>query len=131
MKLDLERVWKDDKCSIGVLSIDGVSECFTMEDVERDVKIHGETAIPHGTYSVIVSYSQRFKRELPLLVAVPNFTGIRIHPGNTAEDTDGCILPGRTKTADAVQQSRVAFEALFGKITVAIERGEEVAITVR
>jgi hypothetical protein len=112
------------------LSVDGKTECFTCEDVEREVKIPGETAIPRGVYKVIITYSQRFKRDLPLLVDVPGFQGIRIHSGNTAEDTAGCILVGRTKMPDGVYDSRIAFERLLMKIEAAIDAGQDVTIEV-
>lgn len=130
MKLHLSRTWKEPTHTTGVLTVDGVNECYCCEDVEREVKIPGETAIPTGTYQVIVTFSNRFKRDLPLLVEVPNFAGVRIHPGNTAEDTAGCILPGRVKTPDGVGDSRKAFDALFAKIEAAIDRGERVEIEI-
>lgn len=82
----------------------------------RPQKIAGQTAIPAGTYKVIIDMSNRFKRLLPLLIDVPNFTGVRIHPGNTDKDTDGCILVGTSQSPDFVGNSRVAFEALFTKM---------------
>lgn len=129
----LERTWCGPKCTIGTLSIEGRNECFTLEDVVRadGVKVYGETAIPSGTYQVIVSYSQRFKRDLPLVVDVPGFTGIRIHPGNTAEDTDGCILVGLGKGPDYVTESRAAFNILFPKIEGALDRREPVTLEVK
>lgn len=83
-------------CTLGQLYVDGKPACHTVEDVVRPAgeKVHGKTAIPEGRYQVIVTPSPRFRRDLPLLLKVPNFEGVRIHPGNTAEDTEGCILPG-------------------------------------
>jgi len=74
--------------------------CWTLEDIVREVeghpvamwKVKGRTAVPRGTYCVRVTYSNRFKTSLPLLLDVPGFEGIRIHGGNTASDTEGCIL---------------------------------------
>lgn len=76
----------------------------------------GKTAIPAGFYLVQITYSPRFKVPLPLVEDVPGFTGIRIHAGNTDEDTEGCILVGRTSHADAIGESRLALEALMAKL---------------
>lgn len=124
MKLDLQREPTLGNCTIGRLTVNGTFECYTLEDVVREEKIHGETAIPPGTYEVRITFSNRFQRDLPLLVGVPNFEGIRIHPGNTAADTEGCILVGRTRTDDSIGASRVAFNALFEKMKDAWQRHE-------
>lgn len=94
-------------------------------------KVYGETAIPAGTYNVVITPSQRFKRDLPMVENVPGFQGIRIHPGNTAEDTDGCILVGKAKGPDSVTDSRAAFNELFPKIKTALDAGETVTLEVR
>jgi hypothetical protein len=107
----------------GVLYLGGVWFCHTLEDRVRPTKIPGQTAIPAGRYQVIISMSPRFKRPLPLLLAVPGFEGIRIHPGNTAEDTEGCILPGYARGQNSVLQSRAAFDGLFSHLQVA--RGQK------
>lgn len=132
MRLKLLRDMHVANATLGKLFVDGVFECYTCEDIERidGPKIHGETAIPRGTYRAIVNRSARFKRDLPLLLNVPNFVGIRIHPGNTPADTEGCILPGRRRSDRAVMESRVAFDALFAKIRDAIAAGEDVEIEV-
>lgn len=119
MDLTLIREPSTAQSTMGKLMIDGVFECYTLEDVVRPVKIAGETAIPAGTYKVIIDMSNRFKRLLPLVVDVPGFAGIRIHPGNTARDTEGCILVGTSRSADFVGSSRVAFDALFKKMQAA------------
>jgi hypothetical protein len=130
MKLVRDDVAAD--CTLGRLFVDGAFVCFTCEDVERPDgdKIHGQTAIPRGRYGVIVTRSARFGRDLPLLVNVPGFVGVRIHPGNTAADTEGCILPGLHRTASSVTDSRVAFAGLFDKIRCALDAGEEVELEV-
>lgn len=138
MRLKLERTWCGATCTIGTLYADGKAECFTLEDVVREVrdkpvsewKVAGETAIPEGIYGVVVTPSNRFKRELPLLVNVPGFEGVRIHPGNTADDTEGCILVGVAKTPTSVTNSRQAFDALFRKINESLGAGEQVTIEV-
>jgi hypothetical protein len=111
-----------EKSTIGDLLIDGEFECFTLEDCVRSVKIKGMTAIPAGAYEVVINFSERFKRPLPLLLKVPEFEGVRIHPGNTDADTEGCILVGRMKQPDFIGESRAAFEALFNKMQEAAAR---------
>lgn len=119
MQITIKRLYKTDTSTIGELLIDGVFECFTLEDVERPVKIKSETAIPKGTYKVIINESNRFKRLLPLLLDVPNFEGVRIHSGNTNHDTEGCILVGQTRNKNYIGQSRKAFAKLFKKMQAA------------
>ena len=132
MKLLLERSWCGPSCTIGSLFVDGHFESFTLEDVVRPAgdKVYGKTAIPAGSYNVVITPSNRFKRDLPLVEGVPNFEGIRIHPGNTAEDTEGCILVGRTKGSTWVGESKAAFSALFQKIKEAIDAGDRVTLEV-
>lgn len=136
MKLRLERQPSAHGATIGELTVDMVFECYTCEDEDRhlednpDAKIKGETCIPRGTYNIIISQSSRFKRDLPLLEMVPGFDGIRIHLGNTAADTEGCILPGKTRTDRTVGESRAAFNALFDKIKDALDSGDTVEITI-
>lgn len=131
MELSLKRDVLTSEFTLGALSVDGSHECYTAEDAVRDgPKVRGETAIPAGRYKVIVTHSPRFKRPLPLLLGVQGFEGIRIHPGNDAGDTEGCILPGRTRTPDGVGESRAAFDGLFRQIEEAIHAGEEVWIDI-
>jgi len=122
MNLKLIRKYPAADCVIGELYVNDKFECFTCEDIERPVKLAGLTAIPRGHYEVVITYSERFKKPLPLLLNVPNYSGVRIHPGNTAKDTEGCILPGTGKTKNSVTQSRVAFEALFAKLKTAASK---------
>lgn len=130
MNLTLIRKYPGADCIIGELFVDGKFECYTLEDVERPVKIPGVTAIPRGTYEVVISYSNRFEKLLPLLQNVPNFEGVRIHTGNKATHTEGCILVGKSKTTDQVQQSVVAFDALFPKLQAAAAK-EKIIIEVK
>lgn len=116
MQLLLKRLHKTEKSTIGELYVDGKFECYTLEDIEREVKVAGKTAIPKGEYKVIINMSNRFKRQLPLLLNVPNFEGVRIHSGNTAENTEGCVLVGRTRSVDFIGESRLAFTSLFDKM---------------
>lgn len=113
MKLKLQRIFKAETYTIGKLFIDGVYFCDTLEDKVRDVKIKGITAIPTGKYKVKITMSNRFKKLMPLLIDVPNFEGIRIHSGNTSEDTGGCILVGKNSETGKVTNSRNTFEKLM------------------
>lgn len=90
------------------------------------VKVRGKTAVPAGRYRVVLTESPRFKRILPLLVDVPNFEGVRIHPGNTAEDTEGCLLVGFNQVKGKVVASRATFQKLFEKLWAADQAGEEI-----
>jgi len=131
MKLHLVREWNTDNSTIGELFIDGQRECFTLEDpVRAGPKISGRTAIPEGTYKIIVSMSPRFRRELPLLMNVPGFSGVRIHSGNTSGDTEGCILVGEIRGDDSIGRSRLAFDLLFAKIQTAKKAGIPVEINI-
>jgi hypothetical protein len=121
MKLLLKRIHKTDVSTIGELYIDGIFQCYTLEDIERDVKIKSETAIAKGKYKVMITLSNRFKKYMPLLLNVPNFEGVRIHSGNTNHDTEGCILVGQTRSKDFIGQSRKAFDKLFKKLETAKE----------
>lgn len=116
MELVLERKYLKEKYTVGNLCVDGVFFCNTLEDTVRDInkngifdcgeiKIYGETAIPYGEYEIKVTYSPKFKRELPLLLNVPCFEGIRIHRGNTHRDTLGCIIVGENKKKGMVMNS--------------------------
>src|SRR6266446_7748971 len=124
-------------CTIGKLFIDGQYLCETLEDCDRKlelggVKIYGESAIPRGTYKVTIDFSGRFQRDMPHVLDVPQFTGIRIHPGNTAADTDGCILVGTGRVANrSITESRLAFNKFFPKLEAAIKAGEEITLEIR
>jgi hypothetical protein len=130
MKLTLARRIFTTQSTIGDLAVDGNFECFTLEDPVRPKKIRSVTAIPAGTYTVAITFSPRFGTELPLLLDVPEFEGIRIHPGNTATDTEGCLLVGKSRAIDTIGSSRDAFRALFDKIALAQGGGETVMIEI-
>ena len=131
MKLTLTRKWFEPTCTIGTLNIGDSPECYVLEDVERDIKIPGETCIPVGTYVVVIDWSDRFKRRLPHLLDVPGFDGIRIHPGNTAADTHGCLLPGMEKYVDSLGHSVIAFDHLFGQMLVAESLQDLITIEIK
>lgn len=136
MHITVDRVELTPDATIGSLSVDGKWLCWTCEDAVREVpgqpvaawKVPGKTAIPEGTYHVVVTKSQRFGRSLPELLDVPGFTGIRIHTGNTSADTEGCILPGLTRAGQSVGLSRRAFDQLF---TLIRESRDRVTIELR
>lgn len=122
MELKLVRNQYSPASTIGELHVDGGFECYTLEDRIRSMKVPGETAIPPGRYEVAVTWSNRFERPLPLLMNVPDYTGVRIHTGNKPEHTEGCILVGRKRLPDVVGESKLAFDALFAKIQDALRR---------
>ena len=131
MKLELKRVALKDTYTIGKLYIDGVYFCDTLEDHVRDMnkdgdlndkgegKVFGETAIPYGTYKVIMNMSNRFKRVMPLILDVPHFAGIRIHSGSKAEHSHGCILVGINDVKGRLSQSKKYETELFIKLSTA------------
>lgn len=119
MKLRLVREPSSETTTLGSLFIDGEWFCWTLEDKVRRDKIYGSTAIPFGEYRVVVTWSPRFKRQLPLLIGVPGFDGIRIHPGNTHKDTEGCLLVGEERHGETILNSRKAFDKLYNKLVKA------------
>ena len=118
MKLDLVRRWLTEASTLGELYVDGVRECFVLEDRHRpgEPKVPGATCIPCGTYPVRITYSPKFKRDMPLVCDVPGFTGVRIHPGNAVTDTEGCLLPGCVRHGESVKESVHAYVELMAKL---------------
>lgn len=112
MKIKVDRIYKGESYTIGKMYLNGEYFCDTLEDAIRPVKIPNETAIPAGTYKVEVTYSPRFKRNLPLLVDVPNYTGIRIHNGSNKDHTSGCILVGFNTSKGILSDSRKTSDKL-------------------
>jgi hypothetical protein len=152
MELILERIAKRKTYTIGRLYIrqqvmdeylPGTEDkyfCDTLEPTWRDYehgayKVKGRSAIPEGRYAVVISWSPKFKQSLPILLGGPEFNkqwqGIRIHAGNTAKDTEGCILVGKNKLVGQVVDSRIWLHRLKQKIVEAKDRGEAVWITVK
>ena len=142
MKIELHRKWRKKGYSIGILYIDGKRICETLEDEDRGlfedrslsdirrVKVKGETAIPVGRYQITWTYSPRFRKMLPLLNGVPGYEGIRIHSGNKARDTEGCILCGRNTEVGTVTNSRYWTGKVNALIERAIKAKEEVTISI-
>ena len=104
--------------TVGKMYVDGIYECYTLEDTIRNgTKIIGKTAIPIGEYKLIIDASTRFKQDMPHILDVPDFTGVRIHAGNTSADTDGCILLGSTWAGkDFIGNSKIAYKKFFDKL---------------
>lgn len=133
MELKLKRQSSHPNFTLGTLSVDGIVFCRTIEDTVRilkdnnkdgdfddsgEGKVYGETAIPAGTYKVTLSMSNRFGKIMPEIHNVPGFTGVRIHTGNGAIDSHGCIIIGMEVNAagDGVSMSRIAFGKLMAKM---------------
>lgn len=119
IQIKVERYAFQKTYTIGRMLINGKYFCDTLEDEVRNIpaekKVYSKTAIPEGEYEVRVTWSPKFKRNLPLLLGVPYFTGIRIHRGNTANDTSGCILVGENKVKGMVINS-TGYELALTKI---------------
>jgi len=132
LEVEIRREVYSGKSTIGRLFVNGEFECYTLEDRARaqGEKVAGSTCIPAGSYGVSINYSRRFRRLLPQLLEVPSFEGIRIHPGNTEADTEGCILVGQTQGEDFVGNSRVAFRKLFAKLQAAEAAGATIRLQV-
>lgn len=143
MIIEIKRLYKKADYTIGKMYIDGEYFCDTLEDTDRgltqimtlseikEVKEYGRTAIPTGRYQVAYTYSQRFKKHLPLLLNVPAFEGVRIHSGNTHNDTEGCILLGENKAVGKVLNSRKTMDEFLRILKPAIEACEDIWITIR
>lgn len=142
MKLELKRKALMDTYTVGDLFINDVFFCNILEDKVRDFnkdgdlndrgedKVYGETAIPYGVYTIDLTYSNRFKKILPLIENVKGFEGIRIHPGNTAVDTHGCLLVGNNTEKGKVTDSRKVFEKLMIRLVDAHEMKETITIKI-
>lgn len=142
MNITLNRIAKKAKYTIGKLYINDQYFCDTLEDTDRGLtqsmteqqigskKVYGETAIPTGTYRIIISYSNKFKKQMPLLLNVPGFAGIRIHSGNTEKDSLGCILVGKNKAVGKVLESRDTYSKLFS-ILQEVNKKETIKITIK
>ena len=146
MRLTLKRIANKKDYCIGKLYINGVYFCDTLEDVDRglsdamteeeirELKIKGKTAIPVGIYTVLLTYSPKYKKVMPLINNVKGYSGIRIHSGNTSKDTEGCLLVGKNTVVGRLTDSRNTYNALFkrlqqkgsNKITIEIYRTYQV-----
>lgn len=154
MKLLSDRKWKKDTYTISRFYVDGQLFCNIIEDKDRGLKqtdplskiqkekVYAETAIPTGTYNVRMDikspkYSAyKWYRDLcngymPRLENVPGFEGILIHPGNTALDSAGCLIPGKNTKVGQVTDSKATFAKLYKKMKKAYDKGEKITIEIR
>lgn len=129
MELKVNRYKSKNKVTIGELWMNGKFFCMTLEDEIRPLldKIFGGTAIPSGKYTLAMTYSNRFQQYMPQVLNVPGFEGIRIHPGNTIADTNGCLLIGETANEVQVFNSKDAFNKLIAEIKT-VEKSEKITI---
>jgi len=142
MELKLKREVFTDNSTIGSLYVDGVFECYILEDKDRNLtnlmplekiagtKVYGKTCIPYGRYEVDWTMSARFKKMMPILLNIKGWTGIRIHAGNSEIDSLGCLLCGRLKLNDRISESTLATNRLYKKIEAAKKQGQRIFITI-
>lgn len=138
LHLFLIRKWKKPEYTIGQLYCNGEKLCNVIEDTDRGlnqymteaqiskIKIKDKTAIPAGTYKLEVSMSPKFKRELIMVCDVPGYVGIRIHRGNTADHSSGCLIPG-LNTAKGMVTNSTEYEL---KLTEMVKNADEAYITI-
>lgn len=153
MKLELIRRYRKSGYTIGSLSVDGVYFCDTLEDTDRGLKssmtlqeikankVKGKTAIPTGIYHIDMntvsprlhdkSWAKPYGGRVPRLQGVKGFVGVLIHPGNTAADTDGCILVGRNTVVGGLTESKKTYLKLMDMLVAARDRGETITIEIK
>ena len=142
MELKLERKYRSNNYCIDKLYINGkyfsdaledpdrgLTDTMSLEEIQK-IKIKGNTCIPYGTYNVTITYSPRFKKNLPLINNVKGFDGIRIHSGNTPQDTEGCLLLGFNRVKGQVVDSRITVSKFITQIQQALNKGEKVTIEI-
>lgn len=142
MEIQVNRIARKDGYTIGRMSLNGVYFCDTLEDTDRSLnaamsldeilskKRKGITAIPTGKYDVILTFSPKFKRVLPLLLNVPGYQYIRVHHGNLPSSTDGCLLVGENKVKGQIINSRATLEKLMSILLECEKRKEKISITI-
>lgn len=144
MKIRIKRIFKGDDYTIGCMYINDSFFCNTLEDkvrnIPKEVKVFGKTAIPAGTYEIDMnsvspkfknrSWAKKYKGIVPRLKNVPYFNGVLIHPGNTAGDTDGCILVGENSSVGKVLNSQKYWFILMDKLIKARDCGEKITIEI-
>jgi hypothetical protein len=145
MKLQVVRTQFGKDATNGLLFIDGIFECYTLEDQYQAVKVMHETCIPEGKYNIEfrktggfhAKYSERYKNAhygMLHIQDVPNFTYILIHTGNTDEHTSGCLIVGETQqdleiSKDGfVGSSSVAYKKMYSKVAGQLLQGKKVTI---
>lgn len=152
MRIKVERKWKNEDYTIGIMYVNGTRFSETLEDKDRGLKdsmteeeiknkkIYGKTAIPTGTYKIKMTYSPKFASrawgrkyngKVIQIMDVKGFSGVRIHPGNTAGESLGCIFPGRNlEKGKVLQSTSYYYKLLDNHILPALKRDEEVTITI-
>lgn len=142
MDIQVNRIARRDGYTIGRMSLNEIYFCDTLEDTDRGLnstmsvdkilakKIKAQTAIPTGKYDVILTFSPRFKRVLPLLLNVPGYQYIRVHNGNRPDSTEGCLLVGENKVKGQVLNSRATLERLMSVLLECEKRKEKISITI-
>lgn len=142
MDIQVNRIARRDGYTIGRMSLNEIYFCDTLEDTDRGLnstmsvdkilakKIKAQTAIPTGKYDVILTFSPRFKRVLPLLLNVPGYQYIRVHNGNRPDSTEGCLLVGENKVKGQVINSRATLERLMSVLLECEKRKEKISITI-
>ena len=142
MELIVKRIARKNEYTIGKLYVNGVYFCDTLEDTDRGLsdsmqvnevlakKIKAQTAIPTGKYDVILTFSPKFKRVLPLLLNVPGYQCIRVHQGNRVDSTEGCLLVGENKVKGQVINSRATLERLMSLLLECEKRKEKMSIII-
>lgn len=135
MKLELVRDTFTETSTTGSLFVDDVYECFTLEDRDRKLenggaKVYGQSAIPRGRYKVELDWSPKHSCDVPHILDVPQFQMIEIHWGNSADDTEGCVLVGQERSDNWIRNSKLAWNSLMQKLKLAWANGEEVWITI-
>lgn len=146
MELKVLRFSSQSDSTLGVLFIDGVFKCFTLEDEFRTVKVHSKTRIPAGTYEIklrkeggfheryLKKFGTQFHKGMLWITDVPNFQYVLIHIGNNDDDTAGCLLVGdqshqNVDGAGYIGQSTQAYERIYPVISKSIVDGQKVTIT--
>lgn len=142
MEIVIKRIAKKVTYTIGKLYIDGKYFCDTLEDKDRGlkdsmsvdeilkIKVKHETAIPTGTYNMDITYSPKFKKQLPLVLNVKGFEGIRFHSGNSCLDSSGCVLLGQNKVVGKVINSRVTCDKFNTILTGAKNKKEKITLKI-
>lgn len=142
MKILVQRFHSTKNYTVGLMFIDGVFKCFTLEDEKRDVKVYAETRIPAGIYNLSLQaagslhtrYKAKFQfhKGMLLLNSVPNFSGIMIHMGNSDKDTAGCLLVGESFClgCSKITDSQKAYEKIYPLISAALLAHEKVSVHV-
>lgn len=143
MTIRIDRQWKKAEYTISKVYINGrYYGCNALEDTDRGLlqamqiaeiqkrKIKGKTAIPRGYYDVKVTWSEKYQRNMPLVVDVPGFSGIRLHSGNSAKDTEGCILFGKNDKVGWISDSRYWTDKIYRLINTALAKGEKITLIV-